>query len=150
MKPYYSDELVTLYHGDCLEITEWLAADVLVTDPPYGVGGRLSLSSHGTYRPHDEFGRQEWDRDLDARDRALARWGDRPAAVFGSPRRLDAVPRYREVPLIWDKGDMVAAGDVAFPWRPTYELIFVSGEGWHGFRGPAALRSPHLSRTSAR
>lgn len=128
-EPYYADDLVTLYHGDCLEATEWLAADVLVTDPPYGVGGNLSFGGRGSYRPHGEFGTQEWDQALIARDRALALWGDRPAAVFGSPRRLSDAPLYREVPLVWDKGDTVGMGDTTFPWRPTYELIFISGGG---------------------
>jgi len=38
MDPYYSDDSVTIFHGDCCEIGQSLAvgADLLVTDPPYG------------------------------------------------------------------------------------------------------------------
>ena len=34
---YYQDDTVTIYHGDCREITG-LWPDVMLTDPPYGVG----------------------------------------------------------------------------------------------------------------
>lgn len=41
MKPYYADEAVTLYHGDCRDVIASLPSnslDACVTDPPYELG----------------------------------------------------------------------------------------------------------------
>ncbi len=39
MKPYYSDKYATIYHGDCLELLpEMPKVDLVLTDPPYGIG----------------------------------------------------------------------------------------------------------------
>jgi len=43
VKPYYEHAGITIYHGDCRDVLASLKADVLVTDPPYGV----NLGSHG-------------------------------------------------------------------------------------------------------
>lgn len=37
MKPYYQDESVTLYHGDCRDVLPSLQWDVVLADPPYGI-----------------------------------------------------------------------------------------------------------------
>jgi hypothetical protein len=36
--PYYADDWLTLYHGDCYEIAPLIeGVDALITDPPYGM-----------------------------------------------------------------------------------------------------------------
>lgn len=40
MKPYYEDDAVTIYHGDCFDLLHDLTAiGAVVTDPPYSSGG---------------------------------------------------------------------------------------------------------------
>ena len=85
MTPYYDDGQVQLWLGDCLEEPEWLHADVLVTDPPYGIawtrGAGTRKERWATSQPHDGI---KGDDDTSVRDSALAAWGTRPAVVFGS------------------------------------------------------------------
>lgn len=138
--PYYVDEWVTLYHGDCREITEWLAADVLVTDPPYGMAYESNLSRDSR---NVKIGRPvRGDDSTQSRDAALAAWGDRPALVFGTWR----VPKPSGVRamLVWHKRGAGGLGDLAMPWLPTHEEIYVLGAGFVGKRSDAVLSVPPL------
>lgn len=128
MKPYYQDDLVTLYNGDCLEVTDWLAADVLVTDPPYGIDWAQN-TMHYTRSVQPTRSAVKNDENTEARDAALRLWGDRPAIVFGTWRkpRPPAV-RHR---LIWHKTKM-KPGMTRAPWYPADEEIYVLGSGFVG------------------
>jgi DNA modification methylase len=126
MKPYFQNDLVTLYHGDCLEITEWLTADVLVTDPPYGVAWKSSTMSNANV-PKSEIINN--DETPDVRDKSLELWGDKPAMVFGS-WKVDRPPQTRHR-LIWHKKANIP-GMRSTPWFSADEEIYVLGTGFVG------------------
>jgi site-specific DNA-methyltransferase (adenine-specific) len=126
MKPYFEDEYVTLYHGDCLEVTYWLDADVLITDPPYGIGYHSGGMSNAINPEKVVIAN---DKTLDVRDLVLSAWGDRPAICFGSWKQERPVnTRHR---LIWYKQNALP-GMRATPWYGADEEIYILGSGFIG------------------
>jgi len=142
---YYQDDLVTLYHGDCLTETAWLAADVLVTDPPYGMSYQ---SNSSIYRGPTKA--IAGDDTPEIRDSALKIWGaQKPALVFGT-WRVERPLGVRQL-LIWDKGDSPGMGDLKIPWGPSHEDVYVIGGGFIGKRGGSVIRAnPYSPGSNAR
>lgn len=138
--PYYSDERVTLYHGDCREITEWLEADVLVTDPPYGraikLGSGLKNSNvQGIARKCEEM--IAGDESTDVRDAILDAWGDRRAIVFGDP--LIARPARARQALVYAKPFDSGIRGAYVGYRRDAELIYLTGPWEAGVGGRSSI-----------
>jgi DNA modification methylase len=128
MRPYFENDLITLYHGDCLEVTEWLEADVLVTDPPYGIAHR---QRHGTYWGDANYkeirNSVANDSSVDIRNNALLLWGQKPAIVFGSWKAER--PANTNFRLIWHKkGQAPGPSNQAFITQD--EEIYILGKGF--------------------
>lgn len=113
MQPYYEDELVTLYHGDCREILPFChISDLVLTDPPYGI-----------FERGGKWGRKKdlrWDIELfGSIDQVLAAgwnqiiWGGNyyqlpPSRGWLVWHKRDSVPSAASVELAWTSFDMNA------------------------------------------
>jgi hypothetical protein len=136
-QPYYEQDGITIYHGDCREVLPSLQADVLVTDPPYGIAYATNRVVRGVGASW--IGQQiQNDASTALRDGVLSAWGERPALVFGS-WKVPPPPHTRTV-LIWDKGPASGMGDLSLPWKCSHEEIYVLGRGFAGHRDEGVLR----------
>jgi site-specific DNA-methyltransferase (adenine-specific) len=134
VKPYWTGSNITLYLGDCREVTEWLAADVLVTDPPYGRGWRQGAEPSKNGARHDGIA---GDDDTTIRDHALAMWGARLAVVFGDlmlkpPLRNKLTMVYRKPANAGTRGAMAG-------FRRDLEAIYLLGPWPSGIGGRSSL-----------
>lgn len=139
-EPYYADEHVTLYHGDCRAIDAWLTADVLVTDPPYGrdwkQGAGLLNSRGGPVVAAGHRGIAN-DRDTAVRDAALVAWGDRPAIVFGDP--LIQPPTATRQALVYAKQADAGVRGALAGFRRDVEMIYLIGKWGAGIGGESSI-----------
>lgn len=142
MSVYYSDDLVTLYHGRCQDILPTIpsgSVDALVTDPPYGMSFRSNRRT-----ATEKFDRIVGDETIDAmswfpeawrtlRDGGAAyvstRWDVFPTWV----EQMRPVAECRNV-IVWAKGGG-GMGDLAGDYIPEHELIMYLPKGRHVLRG---------------
>jgi len=143
LKPYYQDDFITLYLGDALENDEWLEADVLITDPPYGQAYKSNFNFLGQRSKwHDKI---VGDSTTESRDKVIERWGDeRAAIVFGTWKR-PRPEKTRQV-VVWDKTPCGYLGDLALPFGNAHEEIYLlNRHGWNGKREPSIIRQQMLA-----
>jgi len=98
MKPYYKNELTTIYNGDCLEVMDYLIeqgikVDAIITDPPYGT----TACSWDNVIPFDKM----WERlKLLRKDKTpIILFGSEP---FSSQLRVSNLKDYK-YDWIWEK-----------------------------------------------
>lgn len=68
MMPYYQDDAVTIYHGDCLDVLLGLdiCVDTTVTDPPFSSGARTDAGK--SVRPGAMLRAARWESDWFSHD----------------------------------------------------------------------------------
>ena len=134
MTPYYSEAGIEIYHGDCREVLPTLDVTsfaVLAVDPPYGISHE---SSHGASWQNTQI---HGDDSVVLRDWILDQFPSCPSIVFGTWKITK--PSNTRQTLVWNKGPQTGMGDLKFPWKNSFEEIYILGDGWTGRRDEGVI-----------
>ena len=124
MTPYYEDDSVTIYHGDCRTILPTIQFDVIVTDPPYGISDVTdSLRPFQDTSDTPAFDVITGDDSTDLAEWLLNNYGDQPLCIFGANHFPFALPHAGRW-LCWDKRVVESADKML---GSPFELAWMSG-----------------------
>jgi len=128
---------VTLHLGDCLEYMRTMPAqsvDAVVTDPPYGIA---HSSNYGATWENTMIAN---DFNTDARDTIIEWANNRLLSWLSFGSWKVEPPQKTKGVLIWDKGPNSGMGDLSFPFKMSYEEVYIGGPGWNGTRDEGVIR----------
>jgi len=104
MKPYYTDDYCTIYHGDCREVLPQIdRVDLVLCDPPYGIGASSKKFINGTSKTKKDYYEDVcWDKEPISAElvRSVAESG-RDVIIWGG-NYFEGLPPFRCF-LVWDK-----------------------------------------------
>ena len=136
MKPYYEENGITIYLGDCREILPTLPkVDLVLTDPPYGIGADRNLRANTQYGKavtlSKDYGVGKWDSEPASETRILmTREKGNQAIIWGGNYFiLPCSPCW----LVWDKdnGDNGYA-DCELAWTNLDRAVRKFRHRWMG------------------
>jgi len=142
MKPYYENELTTIYNGDCLEVLydiEPYSLDAIITDPPYLIDYKTN------YRKYDDKfstviknDNKEEHLPIIKEFIRLANFAIKEDGVLCMFCSFDNVDIFKQEAehngfnvkniVIWDKGNWTA-GDLKAQFGKQYEMIIIAHRG---------------------
>lgn len=134
MTPYYSQDGITIYHGDCREIAPSLReVTMLISDPPYGMKDKTDRSTRfgGSNLHSGAYVAKDWEP-IAGDDKPFdpTPWlGYSKVVLFGAIHFSPQLPKSRAW-IVWDKREGTTADDNA-------DCDFA----WTNLRGPARLYS---------
>ena len=102
MKPYFEEDGITIYHGDCREILPTLPkVDLVLTDPPYGIERFKSGFGYTRFRGYGaETEGLIWDVKPTSEELELVRLAGKDQIIWG----MNNLPLpLTEHFLVWDK-----------------------------------------------
>ncbi len=154
MTPYYDHAGITIYHGDCREILpDLLKADLLLTDPPYGIGSWSVNPSGGFMTEREAEKINGWDvRLLDAdllqilsRGKYAVMWGSNYFSLPPSPRVLvwdkeQQGMHFAEVEIAWTNFDFGTSRIIHCPLK-SQEVFGARSERQHPTQKPVSVMS---------
>lgn len=152
VKPYYAEDGIIIIKSDCREILPYLPkVDLVLTDPPYGIGAWSANSSGGFMTQQEASAIKKWDTAVPTAAINQAVWNANQAIVWGGNyMNLGAFPRA----LVWYKvqdGMHFAEAEIAWtnlargttrvfrlPLKST-EVFGVNSEREHPTQKPISL-----------
>ncbi|QNI34525.1 site-specific DNA-methyltransferase [Alloacidobacterium dinghuense] len=146
MKPYYERDGIVLFNADSRELLPGLKADLVCTDPPYGIGVARRSWNGGRGKKHCRSGMMRGRKPVQCRDYGDYDWDDAPPSrwVFDLLRensrwQIIFGGNYFPLPpsrcwLVWDKdngGNQFA--DCELAWTNFEKPVRKLRWRWNGF-----------------